>query len=176
MDFAIIPECYVDTNLTETLVPPQGKGYNHQKGCGTVTKVMKEKFHNSFAVGIIDKDKKEVKYLEECELVITSGSLLLHKHKNRHHYIIQISPVIERMILSNAAASGVNVEDFGLPSDLEEFRKESKTETSKKDERFKRLFQALKDAYATDFVKLESWLRYLKDKTYTVDMTEIKNL
>ncbi len=80
------------------------------------------------------------------------------------------------MILSNAAASGVNVEDFGLPSDLEEFRKESKTETSKKDERFKRLFQALKHAYATDFVKLESWLRYLKDKTYTVDMNEIKNL
>lgn len=28
----IIPECYVDTNLIETLVPT-AKGYNHQKGC-----------------------------------------------------------------------------------------------------------------------------------------------
>jgi len=29
MDLAIIPECYIDTNLVETLVPPVGKGYNH---------------------------------------------------------------------------------------------------------------------------------------------------
>ena len=39
----IIPECYVDTNLIETLVPT-AKGYNHQKGCNNVVKVMKEKF------------------------------------------------------------------------------------------------------------------------------------
>ena len=42
MDLAIIPECFVDTNLIETLIPPISQ-YNHQKGCGTVTKVMKEK-------------------------------------------------------------------------------------------------------------------------------------
>jgi hypothetical protein len=60
MNFAIIPECYVDTNLVETLVPPTGRGYNHQHGCGTVTKVMKERFADGFAVGIIDKDKKEL--------------------------------------------------------------------------------------------------------------------
>jgi hypothetical protein len=41
MDLCIITECYVDTNLIETLSPPDGH-YNHQKGCGTVTKVMKE--------------------------------------------------------------------------------------------------------------------------------------
>lgn len=176
MDLAIIPECYVDTNLTETLVPPQSRGYNHQKGCGTVTKVMKEKFHDSFAIGIIDKDKNEVKYLEECDIIMKSGSLYLHKHKHRHHYLIQISPIIERMILNNAAACGINVKDYGLPSELEEFKKESKTETSKKDKRFKSLFKALKQAKAPDFEKLESWIKYLKDKTYTADMTDIKNL
>jgi len=30
------------TNLIETLIPPISQ-YNHQKGCGTATKVMKEK-------------------------------------------------------------------------------------------------------------------------------------
>ena len=52
----IIPECYVDTNLLETLVPT-AKGYNHQKGCNNVVKVMKEKLADEFAVGIVDKDK-----------------------------------------------------------------------------------------------------------------------
>lgn len=40
----IIPECYVDTNLVETLVCPAG--CNHQKGCNQVAKVMQEKFAN----------------------------------------------------------------------------------------------------------------------------------
>ena len=53
----IIPECYVDTNLIETLVPT-AKGYNHQKGCNNVVKVMKEKLSDKFAVGIVDKDAR----------------------------------------------------------------------------------------------------------------------
>lgn len=38
----IISECYVDTNLLETLVPTS-KGYNHQKGCNNVVKTMQAK-------------------------------------------------------------------------------------------------------------------------------------
>ena len=70
---SIIPECYVDTNLIETLVPPKdGKGYNHRKGCPAVAKVMMEKFADRFALGIMDKDKKMVKYLEEFDLIATN--------------------------------------------------------------------------------------------------------
>lgn len=61
MDLSVIPECYIDTNLAETLVPPQ-QGYNHQKGCGTVTKVMKENFSDDLAIGIVDKDKKDLRF------------------------------------------------------------------------------------------------------------------
>ena len=170
MDLAIIPECFVDTNLVETLVPPQGRGYNHQKGCGTVTKVMQEKFTNSFALGIIDKDKREVDYLKECNTIIVTSGLLLHKRKTRHHYLIQIAPVIEQMILLNAAAVHINIEDYDLPSNLEELIKVSKTENSKKDIRFKRLFRDMKAANAADLVKLEAWIRYLIEKNYKADM------
>ena len=176
MDLAIIPECYVDTNLVETLVPPAGKGYNHQHGCGTVTKVMKERFTDGFALGIIDKDKKEVDYLQQCDILLTSGSLLLHKHKTKHHYIIQISPAIERMIFSNAAAVEIDIADYDLPSDFEAFKKISKTQTSHKDGRFRRLFKALKAAKAADFTKLEVWIKYLKDKTFKVSIDELKDL
>ncbi len=40
MDLSVLPECYVDTCLIETIVPPD-KHYNHQKGTGTVAKKMK---------------------------------------------------------------------------------------------------------------------------------------
>lgn len=79
MDQAVIPECFVDTNLTETLVPPNSQ-YNHQKGCGTVTKIMQERFADRFALGIIDKDKKEVEYLKHFIEINNAGSLILHKH------------------------------------------------------------------------------------------------
>ena len=123
MDLAIIPECYVDTNLIETLVPPNNKGYNHKKGCGAVTKVMKEKFADRFALGIIDKDKKQMNYLNEFNVVINSGSLLLHKHKTKPHYIIQINPAVEAFIIQSAISVGILITDFDLPADRNLFKK-----------------------------------------------------
>ncbi len=55
-DLFIIPECYIDTNLVETLIATEG--CNHQKGCNTVVNTMKRRFGDKFAVGIIDHDKR----------------------------------------------------------------------------------------------------------------------
>lgn len=173
MDLAVIPECYVDTNMIETIAPPNGKGYNHQKGCGTVTKVMKENFADSFALGIIDKDKKQVDYLNDFTEVINAGSLLLHKHKTKHHYIIQINPVVETFIIANAASVGISLSDFNLPVNADLFKKESKQEQSKKDVRFRGLFKAIKNAGAADFVRLSQWVVYLRDARYNADINEL---
>lgn len=59
-DLFIIPECYIDTNLVETLIKTDG--CNHQKGCNTVVKVMNERFAKDFALGIVDKDKRQIRY------------------------------------------------------------------------------------------------------------------
>ena len=66
----IIPECYVDTNLVETLVCKAG--CNHQKGCNQVAKVMQEKFADRFAVGIIDADKRKPGYLNNFNEIASS--------------------------------------------------------------------------------------------------------
>ncbi len=173
MDLSVIPECYIDTNLIETLVPPQ-KQYNHQKGCGTVTKVMKEKFADSFAIGIIDKDKKEVDYLKEFTEVAKSDGLILHKHELKDHYIIQIVPGMERFIFKCLAECDITPEDFELPGDLELFRKESKTTNSKDDDRFRRLFKALRNAQAVDIIRLLNLITYLKYKNYTASTMELQ--
>ena len=85
VDTGVIPECYVDTNLTETLT---GIICNHQKGCANVVKQMKEKRSDRFALGIIDKDKRTVGYVSEFDLVAANESLQVLKHKTRPHYLI----------------------------------------------------------------------------------------
>ena len=175
MDLAVIPECYIDTNLIETLVPPKSR-YNHQHGCGTVSKRMQEAFLNTFALGIIDKDKNEIKYLNEFDELIHTGNLLLYKHKQRHHYIIQIYPAMEKFILANAESAGVNLSDFGLSQDLNELRKQTKTIRSKDDERFKQLFKAIRRNGSRDFSLLTSWITYLKEAMYQVNIQTLKDL
>jgi len=175
MDQSIIPECFVDTNLVETLVPPQGQ-YNHQKGCGTVTKVMKEKFANRFALGIIDKDKYKMDYLKEFDEICTNGSLILHKHPARHHYIIQINPAMERFILKNAETVGVSLQAFDLPTDFELLKKESKTVNSKNDLRFRKLFKSLNHHGAPEIIKLSIWISYLKKENYLADLDVLQAL
>jgi hypothetical protein len=165
MDVSIIPECYVDTNLLETLIPPS-KQYNHQKGCGTVAKVMKEKFHGRFALGIIDKDKFEIDYLKEFDIIKTSDNIILHKHASKPHYIIQINPAMEKFILANAAAADLNMKDFDLPDDMNSLRKISKTVNTKNDIRFKKLFKAILKNPNSDFNVLKEWIETLMENPY----------
>ena len=70
----IIPECYVDANLIETLVCKAG--CNHQKGCNQVAKVMQEKFADRFAVGIIDADKRKPSYLNSFNMRLHQVNIL----------------------------------------------------------------------------------------------------
>lgn len=175
MDYQVIPECYVDTNLIETLVPPRGR-YNHQKGCSNVTKIMQGELAGSFALGIIDRDKHQVAYLEAFQEVCNNGHLILHKHPTRHHYIIQITPAAERFILINAAAVNISLEDYGLPSDFEQLKKVAKTVNSKNDARFKGLFRALRQQNAPDIPRLAAWINYLKSHNFDADLDVLRSL
>jgi hypothetical protein len=177
MDFHIIPECYVDTNLIETIVPPNGRGYNHQKGCATVAKTMREhaQLRDGFAVGIIDKDKKELDYALLFEEIVDKGQLKLLKHPQKHHYFILIVPAMEKWILSNAAEVGIDLIDFDLSNDLNQLRTQSKKMTTKHDPRFKNLFRELKRKEASGVMILQQWISYLKDNNYAADMNYFKD-
>ena len=171
MDFNIIPECYVDTNLIETLVPPR-KGYNHQKGCPNVAKVMQGNFSDSFALGIIDKDKKQVKYLGEFNLVAEKASLQLYKHKlaTKHHYIIVVAPAVEQWIIETAQSVNLPLSNYSLPVNLTELTKVAKTITSKTDQKFKGLFKDLVKLNAPNAICLKNWIEHIKENPYAVNI------
>lgn len=87
MDKSIMPECYADTLLIQTLVPTK-TGYNHKHNCFKVESEMaRGKLKDKFALGIIDNDKKAIKYLSECEVLSKCGNdLILWKHQERSHF------------------------------------------------------------------------------------------
>ena len=129
----IIPECYVDTNLVETLVCHDG--CNHQKGCSQVTKVMQEKFADRFAVGIIDADKRRPGYLGEFERIAAEAHIEVYRHRVRPHFIIMVHPAIDGFILSCVENAGVDLSAFSLPNQLKDFTKQTKNVMSNKDPR-----------------------------------------
>ena len=168
-DLYIIPECFVDTSLVESLLDTEG--VNHQKGCYMVTGVMEGKYREDFAVGVIDFDKKRPLYMNEFVELASSEHLMLMKHKSRNHYVIYVKPAMDGFILSQVAVAGLKLADYGLPSDLKAFTRITKTITTKLDNRFKMLFRDLKDC---NEVKLFSnVLNYLKANKFSSKEEEL---
>lgn len=165
----IIPECYIDTNLVETLVCTGG--CNHQKGCNQVAKVMQEKFANRFVVGIIDADKRRPGYLSEFCEIASSEHIKLFRHPVRSHFIILIHPAADGFILSCAEVANVNMADYGLSSKLKEFTAQTKNVMSNKDPRFKRLFRSMKGI--GEIKLIESLISYLANNTYQASNNRI---
>ena len=179
MDLHIIPECYIDTKLIKALVPPQTR-YNHQKGCSTVTKVMQERFTNDFALGIIDRDKQELGYANQFDLVIeVPNTLQLFKHRSKNHYLIFICPAVEKWIIACAVESELSLPDFGLPSDFLSLTKITKTSKSENDDEFssnfRDLFKALKTENPSKIAVLRFWIEYLKANPYQIDLDFIRS-
>lgn len=174
-----MPECYADTLLIETLVPTKS-GYNHQHSCFQVEREMRfGKLKDQFAVGIIDKDKEAIKYLNEFEEIgKVTGSLILWKHKKdeKHHYIIQICPALEKWILEICEAEAIDIAEFGLSSDLKELTQKTKSRSSMENQQLKDLFRniSLKDGNLS-VQKLKGWVKYLKEKNYKADIKALQN-
>ena len=170
-DWHIVPECYIDTNLAEFLL--DSHGVNHQKGCNAVAKKMMESnLKDQFSIGIIDNDKRQHSYMSEFTEIAHTQHLTLLKHKERPHYFIRISPAMDQFLLDCAAEQGINLQDYGLPSELTEFTKITKDVKAKNDYRFKSLFGALRDS--KELSKLRSVLKYMNDNQYKCDTAELQ--
>jgi hypothetical protein len=179
MDKSIMPECYADTLLIETLIPSR-EGYNHKSSCSKVEREMRlGKLKDRFAVGIIDKDKKQIKYLNEfIEIDKVNGSLILwrHRSKDKHHYFVQICPALERWVLNICEEMGIDLLIYKVGNNLEGLKKYTKDEDSINDEGLMALFKAigLRDENVS-VRKLKIWISKLKEKNYQVDIKELQH-
>ena len=163
----VIPECYADTNLVNTLL--RKTAANHQHCCSKVMSIMKDKEADNFAVGIIDFDKKREQnvYLKEFKLLKASEHLELYVHESRPHYVIFIKKAIEDFVQSCAAATGTDLKRYGFSGDLKELKDRFKKKTSSKDANITRLFKALHEA--PEMKRLKEILTYLNENRCAAD-------
>ncbi len=176
MDNHLMPECYLDTNLMETILPPQ-KAYNHQKGCNTVIKVMRENFNGRFALGILDIDKASFAKLRTKQFILLKehNGLMLYKHLSESHYLI-LHPTIEKWLIEEAKQINLSLEYYQLSSDFEELKKLAKPQTSKNNPRFKTVFEKLKEQNAKGITQLFNWAAYLMHNADQIDETFLKDI
>ncbi len=168
----VIPECYVDTNLVETLVC--NGGCNHQKGCNQVARIMQTRFADRFAVGVMDADKRRPGYLADFTELASDTHLSLLRHRSRPHFVILVHPAADGFILSCAAQAGVRMADYGLADTLHEFTAQTKSVLSNKDSRFRKLFRDMADEPEMSLMK--SLLSHLVVKRYDITDRELVEL
>lgn len=167
----VMPECFVDTNLIEYLL---NAGVNHQHCCSKVVGQLNSTFVDRFAVGIIDKDKVQLGYIQKCDIIVETEHLTLMKHRERHQYLITIAPAVDKFVLDCAEKQNVDVGDYGLPKELKRFTDESKRVSSNSDPRFKSLFAAIKNN--SEIHSLKMALKYLCENQYSSDNAYLKEL
>lgn len=151
-------------------------GYNHKKSCNKVVDEMLGKLKDDFALGIVDKDDRPLSRIAQFSLVVEKHGLTLYKNPQKNHYLI-FHPPTEQWILNEAKAIGVALNDvrYNLPITLQGLVAE-KSEFSKHDQRFTRLFRDLKTQNAMGINLLAKWVEYLKANPYNADKTTLQNL
>lgn len=132
------------------------------------------KLADEFAVGIIDKDKQQPKYVKQFTIIRKTAHIELLKHTTRPHYIIRIVPAIERFLLD--IASSDTLDKFGLPSQLKEltgFTKSLPPEIAKKIER---LTKVLCSNANSEMSTLKRILEYLDQHKYQVSLKTLQTI
>lgn len=172
----ILTECYVDTAIVSVLLQLSNIYVNarHCHGCNNVAGGM-QSADNTFALGIIDNDKRQHSYFKkEFETICKSEHLELLKHNLSQHYLIKVTPAMDQFILDATADCTISPVSFDLPDKLDDFKKLTKSATVQDNKNMARLFKAIKEQ--NEIKILRGCLSYLYSNKYSANINELKNL
>jgi hypothetical protein len=160
-----VPECYFDTVLLKKLLDTN-KRVLHKRGCeNVVAELARKSLKDSFGVGLVDKDKKELFYLREGKEVWrqAQGSFVVWKHDLKPHFIIQINPPLENWIIERLKELGKKLK-AKIKANID----------SEQNENLQKLVNAIIFAGNTVVEDLKRVLIFLKDNNYNTDFKNFK--
>ncbi|HVZ98388.1 MAG TPA: hypothetical protein VG847_16010 [Chitinophagaceae bacterium] len=172
MKILFIPECYFDTVLIKKIVKQNDLVW-HQKGCNkVVSKCINLK--NTFNVGVIDKDKKELKDLASFESYSTEGLNIYFK--NGYSVIfIQLNPPIERWILNICEEQNIDLSKFSLSSNVKDLRYQTKSQIVGETKNLNDLCDELLKSENATIVRLKNWIKHILTNFNAIDYNYFKN-
>lgn len=169
----IFPECYIDTNLVSYIL---GGHVMHKSCCNEVVKAVNTS--DSFAVGIIDEDKRLARMDAGFKIYVPAQNcgakhISMYIHDDGKRFVFTIKPAMDKFILDAAAHQGVKVEDFGYPSALKEFTRCTKRITVTDDSNFRKLISAV--AKYPEMQRIRNTLKYLVSNKGNIDVEVAKH-
>ncbi|GEM_PF-1216750 len=162
----IIPECFGDTFLIETILKLKPGEANHQHGKTKVLKVFKY-LDTPDAICIIDKDPRsglKINYEAEfsCMLFDDDGAdhfIKLFKHKEKNHFIIEINEEFEYWLFKKVIPEAeINLNEFQIPVHWHEFKKYFKNSNIRRNPGISDFFNELMNCKSISFKKYYSWI------------------
>ncbi len=171
-----VPECFFDTVFLKRLLQTSRR-LMHRRGCNNVINDLDSpRLKDSFAVGIIDRDKRDLAYLKQCKVFHDSDKPILWKHNDRLQFIIQLNPPLENWIVSILDENGLKIEDFGYSRNFKKLKQQIKDDIdNEKDDKLNKLVSAVIKTDCATIKKIQSMLLYLKEKNYQTDINELIN-
>lgn len=172
-----VPECHVDTALTQVLLAGRLRFINHQHGISQVANTLRRQAESGrgprFVVGMVDKDKKfaDVKYLLQFshEVQARTGPdcrYRIYQHpQHPSHYLLVLDPACDQWIFEAAQAAGLDLTNFGLPPTLPGFIHFVKEEDAENNPSLRGLLQAISQAQPTAYRELAVFVANVMDTT-----------
>ncbi len=126
----------------------------HSGNRGEICKVL-EKTENS--IGIMDEDPNSPQphYFKKLKHIQSKEGLKLYKDKERDNKVILICPRLEEWVLEIVKEEKININDFDLPTDPNQFHKRVNVNISK--------FQQLVNTLKKENRKLQILINFIKD-------------
>ncbi len=175
----LVPECFFDTVLLKGLLNiSTKKRVLHKKGCTNVVNALNEKdLKDAFAIAIVDKDKKELDYLKDCEIIFEKERIILWKHNEKQQFVIQLDPPIEKWIKAVLNDIGLHIQDFKYSSDEKKLKKEIKFDVdNENNSRLNNLVKILVESNSKSIKVLKQTLTYLIENNYKADISKLKEI
>lgn len=175
-----IPECFFDTIFFKKILNTNAR-LKHTKGCFNVVNRFRDingkkgDLFDSFGVGMVDKDKRELDYLGSCDEIFSDEYLILWKERGKHHYIIQITSPLELWVLRILNDVNKQIAQFGFESSPKTLKRQIKDNIdSEKNEKLNALILFIVNSEHQAIRKLRIILVYLSTMNYEVDIEKLK--
>jgi hypothetical protein len=167
----VITECFFDTILVEKIIQNTNIVW-HRRGSNNVVKsLLDDKIKDDFKIGVIDKDKRPLKYLEQCKRKDCDGFIFYWSSKSPV-VIVQLNPPLESWIFNICKEENFDLETIGLYNDVKVLRNYTKFELVNESEKLKKLVTFLLNCQNSKIENLKKCLNHLlKNQTnFNIDI------
>ena len=172
MKTKVITECFFDTMLVEKIIQDTIKVWHRRGSSNVIIALLEDKIKDDFKIGVIDKDKKPLKYLEKFKRKECEG-FNFYWSKELLAVVVELDPQLESWILNICYEEKFDLETIGLFNDVKKLRGYTKFELVNESEKLKKLVSFLVNCKNKKIESLKNCLNHLLMNQANFDLDSI---